>query len=339
MRDALTTFALPAVVAALTAWFTTWLRVRETKELLGHRLEREHEQAERAKLQTLIGEHHGRLLEAVLDWDRRMGQLYDDAWKQLQVGEAKRRSRDQYLYHSYVFRFLALLGIARRFELQAFFVHAHLASESELAMLKYSKAFLWVMTNADLHPPDGLPGRDHFRNDAIRPMLDVCYLEGHGLPETRGRDGSLIFDLRRYRALLESPELDVPELDEVLGFFDGLKPDGDRTPDGEQRYRWDRLVALHLLVLAFLDTMGYDWQRPSDAELDRAIEQLHEPMVASRLLEAFPRLGLAGRPEIARLSRRLRSVHAPEAAPALGPGGARRFARVRRSGIGPAHRY
>jgi hypothetical protein len=36
-----------------------------------------------------------------------------------------------------------------------------------------------------------------------------------------------------------------------LRFFDGLRAD-------EPRLRWDRLVALHLLVIAFRSAIGYE---------------------------------------------------------------------------------
>lgn len=42
-------------------------------------------------------------------------------------------------------------------------------------------------------------------------------------------------------------------LQPVLNFFDGLSK-------GEPRLRWDRLVALHLVLLAFVNSFGYDWQ-------------------------------------------------------------------------------
>lgn len=47
------------------------------RRFLDHRLRREHVQGERDKLRGLISEYQGRVLEAALDWDRRMVQIYD----------------------------------------------------------------------------------------------------------------------------------------------------------------------------------------------------------------------------------------------------------------------
>jgi hypothetical protein len=43
------------------------------------KLRSQHRHDERLKLESLIGRYHGPMLEAAVDWDRRMHQLYDSA--------------------------------------------------------------------------------------------------------------------------------------------------------------------------------------------------------------------------------------------------------------------
>jgi hypothetical protein len=75
---------------------------------------------QKKELKELIGEYHGRMLEAATDWDRRMQQLYDNKGENMNPGKEHRYDRNQYLYMSVVFRFLSLVGIARKFEARAF---------------------------------------------------------------------------------------------------------------------------------------------------------------------------------------------------------------------------
>jgi hypothetical protein len=290
------TGVISAVVGGLVQYF-------RDRKLADATLRIQHRHDERKKLRELESRYMGRVLEAALDWDRRMTQIYKGAYKDLDPPDEERTETKYYYFHSVIFRFLQLTAIARRFEAEAFYIDPKIvATPRDFDLLRYAKAFLWVMIHAELSPKDGLPGKDHFRSDAFRPLLDLCYStpkEGEGedakplLPETRSRDGELIFDLRRFWALLS---LDDPihkgYVDELLEFFDGVCPDdydGDR-----QRRRWDRLVALHLLCLAFIDTRGYTWHhRDIDDQAQTAIGMLLYP---DNLQDEFdvwlPRLGL-----------------------------------------------
>jgi hypothetical protein len=264
----------------------------------------EHEAAQRRDLRALTSMYHGRLLEMARDWNHRMWQLYepdgrDGRWltvtgraedepsaesedakpkpcaiyeEDLSDNEAFARFVEQYMYRSYVFRFLAVCGIARKFEAQAFLIDSRVAEPTDLYLLKYAKAFMWVMTAPSLHHPedDGMPGRDHFRNDEFRPMLDACY------------DGVDVFDVARFHALVRD-QGERERLWPVFDFFDGLRY------DEEDRYRWDRLVAFHLLLMAYLETigddLGYNWRPAGQDNFKRAAQQFHHGHTARNLLK------------------------------------------------------
>jgi hypothetical protein len=300
------------------------------RSLFSYQLRRQHEQEERKKLRELIGRYQGRILEAALDWDRRMTQLYDGHYDDLRPARDDRLNDDQYYFQSVVFRFLQLTAISRRFEAEAFYIDPKIADDADFDLLRYAKGFLWVMIHADLSPDDGQPAEDHFRSDAFRPLLDVCYAEPrhadgkpvvgeHGkalLPETRSREGELIFDRQRCMALLaHAAELGhAREVDELLGFFYGLRP--DEKSDARQRRRWDRLVTLHLLALSFIDRCGYSWHRGDDLQerIDRAVTMLLFPdCLRAELNVWLPKLGLDGQ-------RAARLIQASLAAAARKPG-------------------
>jgi hypothetical protein len=316
-----TSIGAPVVIAGAVSALFNYYATRSN-------LFTQYELEQQRELRALMGQYTGRMLEAAIDWDRRMMQLYkywdpegedkepDDpkenvqeaGWRQMCPGwgqrlEGKtgpddlaryRRDPSEYFYLSVVFRFLSLLAIARRFEAEAFYLDArHLKHHSnELRFLCYTKSFLWAMTYSDLSPKDGLPGKDHFNSDKIRPMLDLCYKE-LGPLEAKAMQGDAeaphagstsptgqpIFDWARFLVLIQyksgEPDEFHPDIDQVLEFFDELRPVDYWTDDTGKvfkRRRWERLICLHLLTLNFIATFGFPWQtRSAKKNRDRAI--------------------------------------------------------------------
>ncbi len=111
-----------ATSATISAVLGAVLKSLGDKWVFDRKLEREYEQKERAELRALIGRYQARMVEAAVDWDRRMMQLYSGEHKHMHPGADGRRDHRQYLYQSVVFRFLSLLSLARRFEAEAFYI-------------------------------------------------------------------------------------------------------------------------------------------------------------------------------------------------------------------------
>src|SRR3954452_3959797 len=173
-------------VSLITFIVGPWAEVRKLRGQRG--------ESEREKLRDLIEKYHGRLLEAAVDWDRRMQQLYEHEPARGRRGDPYDRrgpehpdehylshlrgvdflDQGQYLYRSYVFRFLGLCALARKIEAEAFYIDAQYARPQDFDFLKFAKALLWAMTSTDLSR-DEFPGQSHFPNDQSRPVLDRCY--------------------------------------------------------------------------------------------------------------------------------------------------------------------
>ncbi len=404
---------MPIPIAA-TPWYTTvaafaavafsLMALLATKWTESQRLSSQHRAEERRELKKLIGRYRGRLLEAAVDWDRRMHQLYESRGERegrsgdrpyaegadarepcrlssqeefladslqddrgpLVIRFGKYTSPREYLFRSYVYRFVALCRLARRFETEAYYIDSKVADPEDVDFLKYAKAFLWAMTSSDLHR-DKFPGIDHFRNDEFRPMLDACSAE-LVRDVTTEADGAVQafrerFDLARFDELVrmeherlsalaqpapardrsatpatektveENAEDDAeedagadteePVADEVLEEH----PARDEAPDdGElarvleyraelgnlilflaglrkwrdhggqvrvlDRHRWNRLVVLHLLVMAFINEFGYKWQRRSVSDFRLAVSHITDYNVARTFARSIPSLGL-----------------------------------------------
>lgn len=258
-------FGVAAVSAIVSAAVSYLFKRRETR----HAAEVEYEYEQRKKLIELIGRHHGRLLNAANSMNFRMWNLYTNHDKNWLDANGNYADPAFYYFRSTVYRFLNVCALVRVLETEAVMLDARIAPEKDFVFLNYVAAFHWVMTDTALM--DGLPyddfkQTDHFFSDHLRQYCDLCLYEG------------TFINQQKFSALLDGPS----NLDPVLHFFDGLKRD-------EPRLRWDRLVAFHLLIMAFINSFGYERQYSNDDHFARAAMQICNPRVLENLINWIPR--------------------------------------------------
>lgn len=270
-----------AIIAAGVALATTilapFVKHPFDRALERHRLKAEQEYEQRRKLRRLIASFHGRLLEASDMFHFRMLSLYADKehddWFSIpgdQYGDLRPGELNSYYFHSTLLRFLRLMSLATRFESSAFFIQSDLGSKRDVKFLFFAKGMRWMATDtelfADLAPRYEVANADaHFFTDHLRDMCSVIVNKDE---TERG--------LEKFADLLGQQQA-RSRLDPVLSFFAGL----DRT--GARR-TWDRLVALDLVVMAFLNEFGYEEQKSSDELFRRVANQLRDPTIATNLL-------------------------------------------------------
>lgn len=146
-----------------------------------------------------------------------------------------------YYLLSTLHRFLCVGSLCRRLESEAIYLDTRTAAEDDLTFLKTTAAISWVMTDVVIFeglPYDDSEATDHFFADDLRKACDSCY----------ANDNPIEYDALEDRLARDR------SLDGLIAFFDGLIPD-------EARYRWDRMVALHLFIVAFINKFGYREQR------------------------------------------------------------------------------
>jgi hypothetical protein len=238
------------------------------------RLKTEYEYEQRRRLRDLIGRYHGRLLYAANNLNRRFRNLYThDNKNWLSVNGDY--SAEQYYFLSFVHRFLNVCCLVRQFEREAHYVDAQIAEKRDFLFLKYLSALQWCMTDAGLfrHIPTYPVSlqRDHFFADNFRYYCDSC-IESDG-------------NYQEFDGFVKRVQTDR-SLDAVLEFFDGLS----RT---EGRYRWDRLVAFHLLLAALISAFGYPEQQASAQHFDDIAKRIKNKKVLKNLVDSLSRYGLA----------------------------------------------
>lgn len=291
LASSVTAALIAAAVSVATTLLTKlWLDRRAHRE----QLEVDYEYEQRKALRELIGRYHGRLLDHATSWHNRMSNIYANAGEGW-LDVAGDYSRPAYYFRSTVYRFLALQGHAHLFEHEQVFIDARVAEPRDLDFVKFVKALHWVMSDAAL--VDGIPydtfaSTDHFTSDRLRALCEAFLDEGR-VPSYRG------FQIRLRSQLAARDDL---ELRAVFEFFDGVSPTEDRL-------RWDRLVCLHLLTIAFVRTFGYEWLRPSSADVTNAVGRLRNAAVARNLISWLPRLGLAEHAELRDITTALGQRH------------------------------
>ncbi len=294
-----TSAALVAVVVAfLTALATSPVKYAFDKRLQIAKAKLDYEFDERAKLREKIGSYHGRLLEAAISLNYRLGQIYskrDEHWLEVDGDYTKRWPR-HYFFNSTIYRFMAFVALANRFEREAIYIDSRIADDTDRLFLYYVKALRWTLTDTQLF--DGLPygnePTDHFYTDHLRRMCAGVWKE----------DGDGLLDLRAFEDHLDSDH----ELDEVLKFFDGLDPSDTSRP------RWDRLVAFQMVLMGFIENFGYEIHQTEQRWFDAVARRMRRE-VATNLLDWLPKLGIgtAGKtdPGGKNIVAALRSVELP----------------------------
>jgi hypothetical protein len=173
---------------------------------------------------------------------------------------------------------MAFVAVANRFEREALYIDSRIGTHDDRLFVFYIKALRWTLTDVALF--DGLEyddskPTDHFYTDHLRRMCTAVWKE----------DGEGLVDLRAMEDYLAEPQ---HELDAVLRFFDGL------GPEEQDRYRWDRIMAFQLVLVAFIHNFGYEIDE-SDAEWFADAAGRMRPEVATNLLDWLPKHGVGTR--------------------------------------------
>ena len=241
------------------------------KQALRNKLATEYEYEQRKNLRELIGKYQGRMLEAAESLSHRMWNLYANQGRGWLDAHGKYSDCGYYL-PSFVYRFLNFYTLARGFESEAILIDSHIAEDKDLDFVKFVKAFHWAICDVALFSNVGYDDKfsvDHFFRDLIREICDSCMQEGKFLRHEE----------------LRSVLLNTEEFGVVFRFFDGLKKN-------EPRLRWDRLVVVHLLLLAFINSFGYDMQQSTPMQFIDVVLQANEPQILKNLAVWLPKLGL-----------------------------------------------
>ena len=272
-----------AVTALVTSVVSSLLRYLVDSRLHRSKARTDYEYDQRKQLRAEIGSYHGRLLETGTALNYRLGQIYkkrSELWLNVSGDYSKRWPR-HYFFNSTIYRFIGFVALCNRFEREALYIDSRIADPTDRLFVFYVKALRWTLTETGLF--DGLEygheARDHFYTDHLRRMCSSVWKE----------DGEGLVDLGALEELLAGEH----ELGPILKFFDSL------DPEEVDRHRWDRLVAFQVVLMAFVETFGYEIHKTDKKWFD-AVASRMKPEVAANLLDWLPKLGIGHKGQRAR---------------------------------------
>jgi hypothetical protein len=285
-----TAIGLSALVAlVVSALVSGGVRFGFDEALAARRAARDYAYERRKDLHSLVGRFDGRLLETGTDLYvrlRNIAETADSAW----LAAPSAASPPGYFLASTVYRFMALMRLAVAFDREAIYFDPEIASRHDLRCIQYAKAFQWVMTDVTLFAGTGYDvneATDHFFRDELR---TICTLPVS--PDT-----PLVYEE------FCTSILPTVQAQRVQAFFTAFSRES--TP-----LRWDRVVALQLLLAGFIDGVSYlDTQRKHQPEFNRIAADLTSLEIRRNLLRWIPeQLGHVDRGGSAKISRALKGV-------------------------------
>ncbi len=253
------------VAAVVSAAVNFIFRLTETR----HKLEAEYRYEQRKKLRDLVAEYQGRLLSHGNSLNYRMWNLYQnqsEGW--LSVSGAP--TKENYYFLSFVYRFLNFCSLLREFENAAIVIDSRIGTTVDLQISNLVSSLRWCLTDVALFEGleyDHSAAHDHFYSDHLRQLCD----------DHRGDGGeSLSFERFCDIALTDA------EPQAALGFFDGLSK-------FEDRLRWDRLVAFHLLLLDLINVIGHSVHKTSQRKINKVASEINNRAVLENFMAWLPR--------------------------------------------------
>ena len=189
--------AVAIVVAALTTLATSPIKYLFDNLLQRSKAKTDYEYEQRKELRAKIGSYHGRLLEAATSLNYRLGQIYkkrDKDWLDVN-GDYTKGWPDHYFFNSTIYRFMAFVALANRFEREAIYIDSRIANDTDRLFVFYITALRWTLSSAGLFEGldyDDDKATDHFFTDHLRRMCGSVWKDdGKGLVDLRALEDVL----------------------------------------------------------------------------------------------------------------------------------------------------
>lgn len=243
--------AIAAIVSLVTALLAPLLKYRLDLSLETRKLNVQYRAEQTKALRDRLVRYKGQFLEVAASLSDRLWNFYaheEHGWLQMDGSyHGSPLTDERYYARSFAYRILGLLSIARLVERDAVYVDLTVVTPSDFRFVVVVKLMLRMWSNVTLLNGleyDSYNQRDHIFVDTLRLMADAFRCD---------KPGELLLSPDGFRQALEAPDHAFSVLFRYL----------DDVRCGEDRYRFDRLVCVHLLLLAALDAYGYEYQRAS----------------------------------------------------------------------------
>ena len=248
---------ITAIIAAGTSIITTTIfKPFWDKHLIKFQLKQNYIANQSKKAKEHIALHKSPLLKSAELLNQRLKNFaknHNKGWLNI----AGNYSSNSHYIDTTVYRFLSFFAQIKIIEKDLIYIDTTIAQKNDIRMLKYFRVFNEVMCDVDLF--EGLQYDMNYQTDHFftSPFLNLT---------------NLMIESNRVIELEDFLKLKISSLEKieiVYQFFDSLSPT-------ENRLRCERLKALHILLIAFLNEYGYDYQKTPKEKFNSLKSQLGE---------------------------------------------------------------
>lgn len=235
---------MTALISAATSVGTVLLfKPLVDKQLLKFQLKQNYKAEQSKKVKEHIAIHKGQLLACAELLNNRLKNFaknYTEPWL---ITNGSFANVNHYT-DTTVYRFLAFFAEIKLIEKDLIYLDATISQKVDLRMIKYFRLFHEVMCDVDLFEGftyDKTFQTDHFFTSPFYNLSNSLIIDNK------------VIDLDKF--ILDKPTF-LNKIDIVYKYFDSINPN-------ENRLRCERLKAFHLILIAFLNEYGYDYQKTS----------------------------------------------------------------------------
>lgn len=211
------------------------------KHLLKFQLKQNYIAEQSKKVKEHIALHKGRLLYSAELLNNRLknyAKNHNESWL---ICNGIYTDANHYM-DTTVYRFLSFFAHIKLIEKNLIYLDTTISQKVDIRMLKYFRLFHEVMCDVDLF--DGFTYNKTYQTDHFF-TTPFYNLSNNLIVDNK------VIDLDEY---ISKKSLILDKISIVYKFFDSINPT-------EMRLRCERLKAFHLILMAFLNEYGYDYQK------------------------------------------------------------------------------
>jgi len=239
---------ISGIVSLITSVIMFYLKYFGEHNFHLFKLESDHKYNEQKKIKEILAKNKIQLLNACESLNHRLWNYAENYTKNWHSFETSANLNKSYYIFSFGYRLICVFAWIRKIEKDMIYLDTTIASKEDLEFIKFLRLLPQLLCDTKLFSGqeyDSDSPEDHFFRNRFEQMVELFI----------DKDDDVIsyskFEKEYNKYLGVFP---------VFEFLNGISPD-------EERLRWDRLQVLHIAILTFLNSYGYDFQYTSDDKL------------------------------------------------------------------------
>ncbi|WP_282354624.1 hypothetical protein [Pseudomonas sp. PS01303] len=217
------------------------------------KLESDYKYDQRKKVREAISKYKVPLLNSAESLNHRLWNFSKNAPEAWHIQRDGEHISDKYYLLSFCYRFLLFFSLCRKIDLELVYLDSTVSTEKDLDFLKYLKLFPQIFSDTEIFKGTGYNqsvATDHFFSDEFREFV---------------REMSSDDKILSYSEFKK--KIEEKEFIHLITYFSGVSVDYSCL-------RWQVLNSFHIILMAFLNDYGYDFQKTSKEKISGLAKSL-----------------------------------------------------------------